>query len=180
MRPGSWRGGAIAALACASCFMASAAAAASRSDTAAEQGAATAQQAATGHNVDADSLYVRMGGAAVVRAVVSDTIDRVAADPRLNRSYRGSNLRRIKVKLAELICAIAGGGCTYTGDDLRQVHANHHITERDFFGLVEILRKSLRRHHVRLRERNELLALLAPMERDVVDVRIPPPPPKDR
>jgi hypothetical protein len=39
--------------------------------------------------------------------------------------------------------------------------------------MVEILRDSLRRHDVGLRERNELLALLAPMKRDVVDVPAP-------
>jgi hemoglobin len=53
------------------------------------------------------------------------------------------------------------------------VHAGHQISEAEFYGMVEILRDSLRRHDVGLRERNELLALLAPMKRDVVDVPAP-------
>jgi hemoglobin len=119
------------------------------------------------------SLYERMGGQTVVAAVINDTLDRVVADPRLNRSFEGSNVKRIKEKLAEQICQLAGGGCQYTGDSMRETHAGHQITQAEFYGMVEVLRDSLRRHHVHLRERNELLALLAPMERDVVNVAAP-------
>jgi hemoglobin len=123
----------------------------------------------------ATSLYARMGGESVVVAVVSETIDRVTADPKLRRSFKGSNIKRIKRLIAEQICDLAGGGCVYSGDSMREVHANHQITEAEFYGLVEILRSAMRRHHVALRERNELLALLAPMKRDVVDVTVAPP-----
>jgi hemoglobin len=121
-------------------------------------------------------LYSRLGGEPVMTAVVSETIDQVVADPRLNQSFRGSNLGRIKRMLVEQICDITGGGCHYSGDSMRQVHEGHNITQAQFFGLVEILRKSLRRHHVPLRERNELLALLAPMAPDVIEVPSPPMP----
>jgi hemoglobin len=122
------------------------------------------------------ALYTRLGGEPVMTAVVSETIDQVVADPRLNQSFRGSNLSRIKRLLVEQICDITGGGCHYSGDSMREVHEGHHITQAQFFGLVEILRKSLRRHHVPLRERNELLALLAPMAPDVIEVPSPPMP----
>lgn len=116
-----------------------------------------------------ESLYARIGGKDVVVALVSETIDRVVADPRLNQSFQGSNISRIKRLLSEQICELAGGGCTYSGDSMRDVHAGHHITEAQFYGLVQILRNSMRDHHVALRERNELLALLAPMKREIVE-----------
>jgi hemoglobin len=122
----------------------------------------------------AESLYARMGGEPVVQAVVSDTLDRVTADPRLERSFDGVNMRRLKRLLAEQICELSGGGCHYSGDPMREVHAGLHISEAEFYGLVQILRDSLRRHQVHLRERNELLALLAPMKRDVVEESAPP------
>ncbi|HEY4974294.1 MAG TPA: group 1 truncated hemoglobin [Steroidobacteraceae bacterium] len=122
----------------------------------------------------AESLYARIGGKGVVNVVVSETIDQVVADPRLNQSFHGSNIKRIKRLLAEQICELAGGGCIYSGDSMREVHAGHHISEAQFYGLVEILRVSMRRHHVGLRERNELLALLAPMKRDIVEAAPPP------
>jgi hypothetical protein len=60
--------------------------------------------------------------------------------------------------IAEQICGLAGGGCHYSGDSMRDVHANHNATQTEFFGLVEDLRRARRRHHVGLRERNERLA----------------------
>lgn len=125
------------------------------------------------------SLYTRMGGQPAIDAIVSDTIDQVVADHRLKRSFEGSNIARIKQKLGEQICALAGGGCEYTGDPMREVHAGHHISEAEFYGMVQILRTSMRGHHVGLRERNEVLALLAPMERDVVEPPTSAPKPRN-
>ena len=122
------------------------------------------------------SLYARLGGEPVVKAAVDETIDAVVADPRLNQSFKGTDIPRVKRLLVEQICDLTGGGCRYSGDSMREVHANHGITQAQFFGLVEDLRKALRRHHVDLRARNELLALLAPMAPDVINVVTPPPP----
>jgi hemoglobin len=58
---------------------------------------------------------------------------------------------------------------------MRQVHANHHITSGEFYGVVEVLRSAMRDHGVGMRERNELLALLAPMKRDIVETSASPP-----
>jgi hemoglobin len=116
-----------------------------------------------------ESLYARIGGQPVIDAIVTDTIDQVAADPHLNQSFEGTNLKRIKRLLAEQICDLAGGPCHYSGDTMRQVHAGHHISQAEFYGLVQVMRRAMLTHHVALRERNELLALLAPMERDVVE-----------
>ena len=123
-----------------------------------------------------ESLYSRMGGAAVVTGIVADMIDEVALNPRLNQSYRGIDTKRLKRQVTAYICELAGGGCHYTGDSMRDAHANLHITEAEFYGMVAILRQQMRRHHVGLRERNELLAILAPMKRDIVEVDVPPPP----
>ncbi len=123
------------------------------------------------------SLYARLGGAPVVTKLVDTTIDQVVANHRLNQSFKDTDLKRIKDKLVEQICQLADGGCQYTGDPMRDVHAGHRISESEFFGLVEILRDNMRLLSIGLRERNELLALLAPMKRDVVNVPAPPPPP---
>jgi hemoglobin len=116
----------------------------------------------------AGSLYGRLGGTAVVTAFVSDTIDQVAADPDMNRSFDKVNLQHVKDLLVEQICALTRGGCDYTGDTMREVHAGHHISNAEFFGLVEVLRESMRAHDVPLAARNQLLEILAPMKRDVV------------
>ncbi len=114
------------------------------------------------------SLYERMGGAEVVAAVANDLIDETTADAKLKRSFDGVNIPRVKTMLIEQMCALSGGPCTYTGDTMVDVHAGLDITETEMHGMVEILRKVMIRHGVGLGERNELLALLAPMKRDVV------------
>jgi hemoglobin len=102
-------------------------------------------------------------------AVISDTLDRVSSDPRMNQSFDRVNLKRVKAVLLQKICSITGGGCIYTGDTIREIHAGHQITNAEFYGMVEVLRDSMRKHGVPLSARNELLALLAPMKRDVVE-----------
>ena len=123
-------------------------------------GAATGAQA---------RLYDRLGGAAGVAAIADGLIDRVSADPVLGRSFKDSKLDRIKKLLAEQICDLSGGPCRYSGDSMKEVHAGHHISEAEFFGLVADLRAVLKDRHVSQGAANELLRLLAPMKRDVVE-----------
>jgi hemoglobin len=115
------------------------------------------------------SLYDRLGGETGVTAIADELIDRVAADPRLGRSFKDSNLDRIKRLLAEQICDLAGGPCKYSGDSMKEVHAGHHISEAEFYGMVADLRVVLKQRHVSQGATNELLRLLAPMKRDVVE-----------
>jgi hemoglobin len=115
------------------------------------------------------TLYSRLGGEDGVRAIAAALIDRVAADPRHGRSFKDTNLVRIKTLLAEQICELAGGPCKYSGDSMREVHAGHHISQADFYDMVATLREVLKERHVELGATNELLRLLAPMKRDIVE-----------
>jgi hemoglobin len=123
-------------------------------------GAATASQA---------PLYDRLGGASGIAAIAATLIDRVSADPLLGRSFKDSKLERIKKLLAEQICDLSGGPCRYSGDSMKEVHAGHHISEAEFFGMVADLRAVLKERHVSQGAANELLRLLAPIKRDVVE-----------
>ena len=115
------------------------------------------------------SLYARLGGTPTVTAIVNETIDKVAADPRTNQSFDKVDLKRVKALLVEQICSLTGGGCTYTGDSMKEVHAGHKISNAEFYQLVEVLRDAMRHYDVPLGARNELLEILAPMKRDVVE-----------
>jgi hemoglobin len=114
-------------------------------------------------------LYDRLGGETGVTAIAAALIDRVASDPLLGRSFKDSDLDRIKRLLAEQICDLSGGPCRYSGDSMREVHAGHHISEAEFYGMVADLRVVLKERHVSQGATNELLRLLAPMKRDVVE-----------
>ncbi len=114
-------------------------------------------------------LYERLGGEAGVTAIAGTLIDRVSADPTLGRSFKDAKLDRIKKLLAEQICELSGGPCRYSGDSMREVHAGHHISQAEFYGMVDDLRAVLKERHVSQGAINELLRLLAPMKRDVVE-----------
>ena len=116
-----------------------------------------------------DDLYVRLGGSTGVAAIADTLIDRVVADPVSGPSFQDSKLDRIKRLLAEQICDLSGGPCHYSGDSMKEVHAGHHITQAQFYRMVETLRDILRERHVDQRSTNQLLRLLAPMKRDVVE-----------
>jgi hypothetical protein len=52
---------------------------------------------------------------------------------------------------------------------MRESHAGLHITEADFYDMVAVLRDVLKERHVDQKSTNELLKLLAPMKRDIVE-----------
>ncbi len=114
------------------------------------------------------TLYTRLGGEPVVTRVVAETIDRAASDPRTNRSFQGVKIDRVKEKIVEQICELAGGGCKYTGDPMDKVHKGLKNTEAEMNLVVQWLRDALERAGVKDAEKNELLRLLAPMKRDIV------------
>jgi len=114
------------------------------------------------------SLFERMGGTPVVAKVVDQLLDLSMTDPRTKRSFQQINLKRLREKLNEQICTLSNGPCKYNGDSMKDVHAGLDITDAEFDGLVEHLIMALDANGVGLREKNELLKLLAPMKRDIV------------
>jgi hemoglobin len=121
----------------------------------------------------AATLYDRLGGEPGVHAIADTLIDRAAADPVMGRSFADVNLKRVKRLLAEQICELSGGPCHYTGSSMRDAHAGLHISQAEFYDLVDTLRQVLAERRVPLGARNELLRLLAPMKRDVIDAGRP-------
>lgn len=119
----------------------------------------------------APSLYLRLGGAAQVVAVVDRAIGRAAADPRTQRSFDGIKLQPVKDSLAQQICALSGGGCRYEGASMADAHRDARIRASEFDALVTILREELDRAGIDAGAKNELLRLLAPMKRDIVAAR---------
>lgn len=121
---------------------------------------------------NADTLYASLGGEQGVREFMSEYVDLLAADPDTGPKFVDSSLPRIKRMLAEQLCELSGGPCRYSGDGMREVHANLGITEAQFHAAVQRLRDLMIRRGYPLAVRNEVLRLLAPMQRDVVDVVI--------
>lgn len=115
------------------------------------------------------SLYDRLGGKSSISAVVDQFVTNVAADTRINGRFATTDIRKLKGHLVDQVCMATGGPCTYSGRDMRTTHAGMKISNGDFEALVEDLVKSLNTFKVPAREKGELLDLLGPMRKDIVE-----------
>jgi hemoglobin len=114
------------------------------------------------------ALYERLGGYNAITAVVDDFVGNVAADKRINGFFAKANIGRLKARLVEQICQGTGGPCIYTGGDMKSVHAGMGIQGKHFNALVQDLGKTLNKFKVPKKEQKELVAILAPMKKDIV------------
>jgi hemoglobin len=117
------------------------------------------------------TLYDRLGGRPAITAVVNDFVGNVARDKRINGFFAKTDIPRLKRLLVQQICAGSGGPCQYEGRSMREAHRRLNIRNQDFDALVQDLVMSLNKFGVKQREQRELLALLGPMRKDVVQAR---------
>ena len=116
----------------------------------------------------AASLYDDLGGRTGLAAIVSDTIDAAAADPRTADKLDNINIPRLKQRIVEQLCELTGGPCHFKGVSMHGAHAYLELHDRHFNALVEDLQSAMDRADIPFRTQNRLLALLAPMHRDIV------------
>jgi hemoglobin len=114
------------------------------------------------------TLYERIGGEAKLKATVDEFTNIVLADDRINFTFASADLEKFKRLLFEQLCALTHGPCKYTGRDMRAAHAKLNINSAQFNALAEDLYSAFDRVHVPYRLQNEVMAMLAPMQRDVV------------
>jgi hemoglobin len=115
------------------------------------------------------TLYERLGGSAALTAVVDDFVANVAADQKINHFFAKTDIPTFKKNLTDQLCAATGGGCTYSGKDMKTAHAGLGISNADWDALVADLGKSLNKFKVKKADQTALVALLAPMKGDVVE-----------
>ena len=121
---------------------------------------------------DKKSLYDRLGGYNAVAAVVDDFIGRLVADKRFQQvlcrpqhgfakedspAHRRSVLRRRR------------RACLYTGRDMKTTHAGLGITEDDWNAAAAHLVESLDKFKVPKAEKDDLLAFVTTLKKDIVE-----------
>ena len=103
--------------------------------------------------------------------MVGDFTANMAADPRVNARFKGMKapeLEKFKSNLADQICDATGGPCSYLGKDMKATHQGMKITEAEWNATVENLVKALDKNNVDAKAKQELLAALGPMKKDIV------------
>jgi hemoglobin len=101
---------------------------------------------------------------------VGKFVANVAADKRINGYFAKADIPNLKRQLVDQVCQASGGPCTYTGKDMKTTHKGMKITTAAFNALVEDLVAALDTFNVPEQEKNELLSVLGPMNKDIVEV----------
>jgi hemoglobin len=128
-------------------------------------------QAATPQRAADATLFHELGGSAGIAALMQDLVVRLKADTRLAPFFEKTNMAELAKQLSDQVCAIAGGPCEYRGAPMKLAHADFEIRRGDFNALVEVLQQSMDARGIAFAAQNRLLARLAPMHRDIVNVQ---------
>lgn len=113
-------------------------------------------------------VFEQFGGKQGLDALMEDFMIKLIEDPRTRDYFAEADQKHIKAMLSEQFCVILGGPCTYTGKGMAESHARLAINEGGFNALVEDLQLAMDMHKIPFRAQNKLLAVLAPMHREIV------------
>ena len=116
-------------------------------------------------------LYQALGEKAGITRLMDDFVNRLVKDPRIGEHFKDVKPAALKESLTDQICSLSGGPCQYEGADMKSVHADMDINKGHFNALVEVLQKAMDGQGIPFAQQNRLLALLAPMHRDIITVR---------
>ena len=117
------------------------------------------------------SLYSRLGGYDTIAAVVDSFFERFDADPSLAPFLGGISTdsgNRIRQMFVDFLCARTGGPCVYTGRDMRTSHGGLKITDAHWQATLGHLKAALDSAKVGTREKQEVLAFLETLKKDIV------------
>src|SRR5262245_59981186 len=115
-----------------------------------------------------DNLYTAFGEKAGLAALMDAFVDRLAIDARTKPFFEHADLDNLKTQLTDQLCALSGGPCQYDGKDMKAAHQGMGIRTSNFNALVEVLQQSMDAKKIPFTVQNRMLALLAPMHRDVI------------
>jgi hemoglobin len=108
------------------------------------------------------------GGVAGIRALMEDFERNLIANPTTRPFFANRDNTMLKARLTEQVCQILGGGCVYTGATMADSHRNMGVNQAHFLQLVDALQVSMNARGIPFRSQNQLLVVLAPMNRDII------------
>ncbi len=106
------------------------------------------------------SLYERLGGAAVVAAVIDDAVDRHAANPALAPLFCGQDLPQLKALGVRFLMARAGGPGQDPGPTDERWHVGVRMSPAQRQAVIGDMTQALREQGIGAAEAHELVNLL--------------------
>lgn len=126
---------------------------------------------------DEKPLWDRLGGEPAVKAVISDFVDKAAADPKVDFTRGGkyaidaAGVTNLKKLLVELVSANTGGPLKYEGKSMKDSHKGMGITEEQFGAIAADLIEVLKEYKVPQKEIDELIGIIATTKKDIVEAK---------
>jgi hemoglobin len=137
------------------------------------------------------TLYQRLGGQQGLTALTDDWLARALDDPRVNWQRHGvvqggfsfhhnrsvtwndspANVAQLKKHMVQFLSLATGGPAHYDGKEMKQAHANLHITNAEFDAAVGDLKASLDKLRVPTKEQKELLSIIESTRPQVAEER---------
>jgi hemoglobin len=117
------------------------------------------------------SLYVRLGGARGIKAIVDDIVDLHLANPLIKARFAvisPDKLPALKKTTCDFFGAGSGGPEVYAGRDLVTAHKGMNINEQELVAAIDDVVTALNKNGVGPTEINEVVAILYSLKDQVV------------
>lgn len=117
-----------------------------------------------------NDLYLKLGGLSGIEDFVDVFIAEIGSSDSIRPFFEDTNLDRFREKQIEHLCHLSGGPCTYTGDSMVDSHKGMGVNEAHFNDLVDLVIQAMNKMGYSVATRNRLLARLAPLRNEILDV----------
>lgn len=114
-----------------------------------------------------DATYKAFGERDGIYKLMNDFMRELLADDRTRPFFEHVDQQRVILMLTDQVCYATGGPCEYKGRSMADAHHGMGVKREHFNALVEDLQTSMTRFKIPFRDQNKLLAVFAPMYRDV-------------
>ena len=118
-------------------------------------------------------LYERLGGYDAVSAVVDDFAEKLFSDPVVGARFFGmgdDSREGFRQKNKNLVCAATGGPCKIISRSAATTHGGLGIKASEFAIVAQHLVDTLNKFNVPEKEHNELMAIIASLRPDIVEI----------
>lgn len=106
------------------------------------------------------SLYDRIGGEVVSRAIVEDIWTNHSNNPIVKGRFGNSDPEYVKQRVFEIFAAATGGDVEYKGMDLAERHSNMNISEMEFNAAIDDIMAAMTKNNIAQKEKDEVLVIL--------------------
>jgi hemoglobin len=123
------------------------------------------------------SLFERIGGKEGIAKVVNSFFNNVTHNDVLKKRFTKlpkERVEKMRTNMIAQICKESGGDCEYTGKSLKEAHKGMKITEPEWNATVSALKAAFDENKIGDNEQNDLIAAIAPMKDDIVEVKPKP------